>query len=94
MVGQWSPRNVAFYGWSCWIVFCFIRGTKGRERLYMMGFSVWLLWPLRVLRPEWAVALEFIKMFGYAVSLLAAITLLLQPSKVVDIAPKTASPRR
>src|SRR6476646_11409614 len=41
--------NFAFYGYLCWLAFCFIRGTHGRERVFMVGwFSVILLAPLEV----------------------------------------------
>lgn len=45
--------NVAFYGYLCWLGFWFIRGTEGRERLFLAGwFANILLSPLEKLRPS------------------------------------------
>ncbi|HKO18049.1 MAG TPA: hypothetical protein VJU82_04100 [Acidobacteriaceae bacterium] len=44
--------NVAFYGYLCWLVFCFVRGTEGRERLFMAGWAAGILpLPLEYLGP-------------------------------------------
>ena len=47
-------------------------------------FAGILLWPLKMLRPQWAVTLRHISAFGLAVALLAAVALLLVPPEVVD----------
>jgi hypothetical protein len=39
-----------------------------------------LLWPLKVRRPHWAVAIRHIGAFGLGVALLAALALLLEQS--------------
>jgi hypothetical protein len=77
--------NVAFYGYLCWLGFCFVRGTEGRERVFMAGCAASvLLPPIKLLRPGWALAINRIDAFGLAVALLAALSLLLHPSDVVD----------
>jgi hypothetical protein len=69
--------NVAFYGYLCWVGFGFIRGTKGRERVFMIGWAAnILLSPIEILRPEWAAAIKYIGMFGLTVALFAALSLL------------------
>jgi hypothetical protein len=63
----------------------FVRGTAGRERLFMVGwFAGILLWPLRMLRPQWAVVTKHIGAFGLAVALLAALALLVEPPVNAD----------
>lgn len=77
--------NVFIYGYMCWLGFWFIRGTEGRERFFMVGwFAGVVLWPLKMLRPEWAVAMRHISALGLAVALLAAVALLLVPPDVAD----------
>jgi hypothetical protein len=64
--------NVFIYGYICWLGFWFIRGTEGRERFFMVGwFAGVVLWPLKMLCPEWVVAMRYISAFGMAVALLA-----------------------
>lgn len=76
--------NILFYGWICWIAFWLVRRTGGRERVFMIGFFADLLpWPLRVLRPDWAVAVRHFSAIGLAVAVLAALTLLLDPPRAV-----------
>ena len=77
--------NVAFYGYLCWLGFCVIRGTAGRERAFAVGWlAAILLPPLELLRPEWAMAIRYMCVFGLAVSLLAVLALLLDFSVIVD----------
>lgn len=77
--------NVFFYGWICWIGFWCIRRSAGRERVLVVGWLTGIfLWPIRMLRPEWAIALKHISVFGLGVALLAALALLLEPSDVAD----------
>jgi hypothetical protein len=77
--------NIFFYAYLCWLGFWFIRGTTGRERFFMMGwFADLLLWPLQMLRPEWAVVIKHIGAFGIAVALLAALSLLLEMPDASD----------
>ena len=83
----WLPMalDIFFYGYFCWLAFWLIRGTKGPERLFMVGwFAGILLSPLGTLRPQWAVAIKHTGAFGLAVALLAALSLLLKPSDVAD----------
>ena len=54
--------NVVFYSYLCWLAFRFIRGTKGPERVLMAGwFAGLLLWPLKMLHPQWADADRFLE---------------------------------
>lgn len=77
--------NVFIYGYICWLGFWFIRGTDGPERFFMVGwFAGSLLWPLKMLRPQWAGTMRHISAFGLAVALLAAVALLLDPPDVAD----------
>jgi hypothetical protein len=70
--------NVFFYGYVCWLGFWLIRGTSGTERVFMTGwFAGILLSPLRALRPHWNGAITEIAAIGLAVSVLAALALLL-----------------
>src|ERR1700730_7406778 len=78
----WLPTalDVFFYGYLCWLGFWFIRGTKGPEGVFMVGWSAGvLLSPLAALRPQWAVAIRHLGAFGLAVALLASLSLLLEP---------------
>jgi hypothetical protein len=89
MLRGWSLiiANVVFYGYLCWLGFCFVRGTKGRERVVMLGwFADILLSPLKTLTPDWAVTIGYIGTFGLAVALLAAVSLLSHPSAVANSA--------
>ena len=91
--GWFVPQSILFHGWVlivfniviygeiCWIAFWCIRRTVGRERFFMMGmFADILLWPARMLLPQWALAIRHIGAFGLAVATLAALTLLLDSS--------------
>jgi hypothetical protein len=65
----------------CWIAFWCIRRTIGRERLFMVGmFTNILLWPAKMLLPQWAFAIRHVGALGLAVATLAALTLLLDAS--------------
>jgi hypothetical protein len=75
--------NVAFYGFSCWAAFCVIHRTKGRERLFFVGWFGFLLSPLKTLRPEWAESVRGLEFFGMTLSLVTALSFLLYPSDVV-----------
>jgi hypothetical protein len=88
----WLPiaLDVLFYVYFCWLGFWFIRGTKGLERLFMVGWSASiLLSPLGTLRPHWAVATRQINAFGLAVALFAAVALLSKSRHVDDSNTKT-----
>jgi len=77
--------NVVIYGEICWMAFWCIRRTIGRERLFMVGmFSNILLWPAKLLLPQWASAIRPVGAFGLAVATLAALTLLLDSSNQAD----------
>jgi len=83
--------NVVFYGYLCWLAFWFIRGSHGRERVFVVGwFSAILLPPLEVLQHRFTVEIRYICAFGLAVSLLAAVSLLLQPTGTEDSTARTA----
>jgi len=91
--GWFVPQSVIFHGWVlivfnivifgdiCLIAFWCIRRTVGRERYFMIGmFADILLWPARMLLPQWAFAIRHVGAFGLAVATLAALTLLLDSS--------------
>jgi hypothetical protein len=45
--------NAAFYGHLCWLAFWFIKGTGGREQLFMSGwFAHLVLSPLEKIWPK------------------------------------------
>jgi len=74
--------NAAFYGHICWLAFCFIRGTAGKEHVFIVGWFVdVLLWPLKILWPRSAVPIGHIGAFGLVVALFAALALLLNDSE-------------
>jgi hypothetical protein len=73
--------NVAWYGYLCWLSLCFIRETAGRERLVVVGWCLtYLVWPVEVLRPEWAGAIRYVGILMLSLALLAALSLLLRAS--------------
>ena len=75
--------NVFFYGYVCWLGFQLIRGTAGTERFFMVGWMTgFFLSPLHVLVPQWSEAIKCVGAIGLAVALLAALSLLLDPSGV------------
>ncbi|HSM87045.1 MAG TPA: hypothetical protein VLT16_12880, partial [Candidatus Limnocylindrales bacterium] len=77
--------NLALYGYLCWLGFWFIRGTGGRERLFLVGwFANILLSPIETLQSRWVVAINYIGAFGLALALLAALSLLLHPPTATD----------
>lgn len=82
--------NVFIYAYWCWLGFWFIRGTVGRERVFMVGWCAdILLWPLRMLWPQWAATFRLVGAFGLALALLAALALLLDRSRAADANSKT-----
>lgn len=83
--------NVVFYGYLCWLAFCFIRGSHGRERVFIVGwFSAILLPPLELLQRGFALEIRYICAFGLAVSLVAAVSILLHPTNIDDSTARTA----
>ncbi|MGH9734334.1 MAG: hypothetical protein ACRD8A_07075 [Candidatus Acidiferrales bacterium] len=69
--------NVAFYGYFCWLAYSFIYRSKGWERVFFAGwFGPFLLSPLKVLHPEWAAPVRHLETFGTALSLLVALSFL------------------
>ena len=80
-----AAANVVFYGYLCWLAFWIIRGTHGRERVFIVGwFSAVLLPPLEVLQHGFTAEIRYICAFGLEVSLLAAVSLLLDPIGIDD----------
>jgi hypothetical protein len=70
--------NVAFYGYFCWLAYWFIYRSKGWERVFFGGwFGPFLLSPLKVLHPEWAALVRHVETFGNTLSLLVALSFLL-----------------
>jgi hypothetical protein len=83
--------NLVFYGYLCWLAFWFIRGSHGRERVCIVGwFSAILLPPLELLQRSFAVEIRYICAFGLAVSLIAAVSILLHPTGIDDSTTRTA----
>jgi hypothetical protein len=83
--------NLVFYAYLCWIAFWFIRGSHGRERVFVVGwFSAILFGPLEVLQHGFTVEIRYICAFGLAIALLAGISLLLRPTGNDDSAARTA----
>ena len=96
-VGWLLPQSILFHGWVliafnvliygeiCWIAFWCIRRTLGRERLFMGGmFADIVLWPAKMLLPQWSFAIRHVGAFGLAVATLAALTLLMDSSNQAD----------
>lgn len=85
--------NVALYAYLCWLAFWFIRGTVGRERLFMAGwFAHLVLYPVEKLWPESGPVIQYVGDFGLVVALVAAVSLLLRPPPAADaVAPNSAS---
>jgi hypothetical protein len=83
--------NVVFYSYLCWLAFWFIRGSHGRERVFIVGwFSAVLLSPLEVLQHGFTLEIRYICAFARAVSLLAAVSRLLHPTGIDDSTARTA----
>jgi hypothetical protein len=77
--------NVLLYLYVCWIAFWWIRGTAGRERLFIIGWFVgFLLWPLKVFWPRSCVAIDHIGALGLAMAVFAALALLLDHPNSVN----------
>jgi hypothetical protein len=75
--------NVAFYLYLCWIAFCFIRGSEGREQIFMAGWCTHLmLYPVEKLWPLTDQAIQYIGSLALAISILAAVSLLVHPAPV------------
>ena len=73
--------NVALYLYLCWLAFWFIRGTEGRERLFIAGWLFHLiLWPVERLSPRSGTTIQYLGAFGLVVALFAAACLLLRPA--------------
>jgi hypothetical protein len=83
----WLPTglDIFFFCYLCWLGLAFIRRTVGPERIFVIGwFATILLSPLATLRPQWAETVKNIGMFGLAVALLAALSLLFKSSDMGD----------
>jgi len=74
-----TALDLGLYGFNCWAAFYSIRATKGRERLFIIGFFGFLLAPVKTLGPQWAEPVAFLEFFGTTLSLLAALSLLVRP---------------
>ena len=73
--------NVMIYCWVYWIVFWFVRGTQGRERIVMIGWALAsVMSPLRRLLPALATVARSLEGAGLAVALAAAVSLLAHPT--------------
>jgi len=79
--------DLVLYGFYCYVAFDFIRATKGRERLFIIGCFGFLLAPVKTLRPQWAEPVAFLEFFGTTLSLLAALSLLVRPEAAASAGP-------
>ena len=52
-------------------------------------FAGLLLWPLKMLHPQWAIAIKYIGALGLAVAFLAALSLLFKPTDAVSTTSQT-----
>jgi hypothetical protein len=83
--------NLAFYAYLCWLALCFIRGSEGRERIFMAGwFAHLVLYPVERLWPQSASAMKYVAVCGLAAAVLAALSLLQHPAPVADTSERTA----
>jgi hypothetical protein len=81
---EWTvvAGSLFFYGFICWISFWMIRGTHGRERVFMVAwFLNVLLWPARVFQHEWILEIRYVGAFGQLIALIVGITFLHHPSQ-------------
>ena len=68
--------NVAFYAYLCWLAFGFIRGSAGRERVFMVAWLTFILIsPVKLLWPQLWVAEHFVSSIVMGVALVVAISL-------------------
>jgi hypothetical protein len=83
--------NIAFYLYVCWLALCFIRGSKGRERLFISGWVAHLvLYPVEKLWPQSSQAIQYIGTLALVLSLMAALSLLRRPAPSSDPSERTA----
>ncbi len=83
MLHGWTllAANLAFYSYLCWLGFWLIFNARGNERGVMVGwFAMILLSPLRRVRPDWTLAINYFNAFSLAVAVLAAVSLFLHLS--------------
>ena len=80
--GYWLiGAKVALYVFLCWLGFWMIRGTEGRERLFMVGwFSAILIPPITMQRADWVAVGSYIGTVGMGIALVAALSLVFRPS--------------
>jgi hypothetical protein len=72
--------NVAFWGYVGWLGFEFIRSTRDRERVMIIGWTVsLLLTPLESLWPEWILPMRYAAVLALLIALLAALSLWVRP---------------
>jgi hypothetical protein len=76
--GAWLMGvNVILYAYLCWLAFCYIGGTAGRERLFMLSWFAGILpWPLVALKPEWSTAEAYVSIVAFGMALFSAGSLL------------------
>lgn len=85
--------NLAVYLYLCWLAFWFIRGTEGRERLFIAAFVFHLiLWPVERLWPRSGTTIQYLGNFGVAVALFASVWLLIRPAPSCDVAITDSAP--
>jgi len=81
--------NVIFYCYLWWGGLCFVRGTHGRERIFILGWiTAILLWPLESLRPQWTGMVGYIGDFGLVVALITLVGVLLRPNQFIGSSTK------
>ncbi|HJU09581.1 MAG TPA: hypothetical protein VJ728_01825 [Candidatus Binataceae bacterium] len=80
--GYWLiAAKVVLYLFLCWLGVWMIRGTEGRERLFMVGwFSAILIPPITMQRADSVGVGAYIGTAGMGIALGAALSLVLRPS--------------
>ena len=82
--------NVAFYAYLCWLAFWFIRGTHGRERVFVVGwFLAVLLPPLERFQHGYTVQIRCSCALGLAVALVAGASLWQHSAGIGDSTART-----
>ena len=83
--------NVTLYAYVCWLAFCFIRGTHGRERIFVIGwFWAILLQPLERFQQGFTVQIRCLCALGLTAALVAGVLLWLHSTGVTDSNARTA----
>ncbi len=71
--------NAVFWLYLAWLAFRFIRGTRERERVVMIGWASLLLTPLERVWPDSILLVRYIVVLALLIALLAAISVWVRP---------------